>query len=58
MQNPKPVWKEQNSLAKEEFKKKSRASEGFYATIAAVIVIELSLDCHRNLRESYCVCDD
>ena len=38
--------------------KKSRASEGFYATIAAVIVIELSLDCHRNLRESYCVCDD
>ena len=57
MQNPKPVWKEQNSLAKEEFKK-SLISEGFYATIAAVIVIELSLDCHRNLRESYCVCDD
>ena len=47
----KTLWQKRNL-------KKSRASEGFYATIAAVIVIELSLDCHRNLRESYCVCDD
>ena len=45
----KTLWQKRN------FKK---VWKGFYATIAAVIVIELSLDCHRNLRESYCVCDD